>query len=348
MSWLAVLLLLAPTATARAGLFGPSLDRTNRRLRGTIIDYTHNHGSDRRLWSPSLQEKRDLYVYLPPGYDPCKRYPTLLWLHGFAQDEQSFLTQVAPAIDAAIACGNMPPLIVAAPDGSLKSRSTVFFLNAGSFYLNTKAGNFEDYLIQDVWSFLVTHYPVRPEREAHVLAGVSMGGGAAYNLAIKNRDCFGVVLGMFPPLNTRWMDAHGNYMANFDPNNWGWRTQTGLGFGVVGRFFGVVTIRLKHVIGPLYGFGPNAVAAMSRENPIEMLDTFDVRDGQLAMYVGYGGKDQFNIDAQVESFVYHAHERGIGITVGYEPKGKHDLATAYQLFPSAVEWLGPLLAPYAP
>src|SRR5262245_29620540 len=42
------------------------LDKINRRLHGQVIDYTHNHGQDNRIWSEALQCKRDLYVYLPP------------------------------------------------------------------------------------------------------------------------------------------------------------------------------------------------------------------------------------------------------------------------------------------
>src|SRR5262249_62399560 len=55
-----------------------------------IVDHTANHGKDNRIWSRSLYQRRDLYVYLPPGYDPSQRYPLILWLHGFTQDEQSF------------------------------------------------------------------------------------------------------------------------------------------------------------------------------------------------------------------------------------------------------------------
>src|SRR5438105_5904273 len=82
-----------------------ALDRTNRTLAGHVDDYTNNHGSDRRIWSAALCERRDLYVYLPPGFDPCKKYPIIVWLHGFAQDEQSFLYDVVPKLDRAMADG---------------------------------------------------------------------------------------------------------------------------------------------------------------------------------------------------------------------------------------------------
>jgi hypothetical protein len=66
------------------------------------------------------------------------------------------------------------------------------------------------------------------------------------------------------------------------------------------------------------------------------------------MCVAYGGKDQFNIHTQVESFLYVARQRGLSVEVCYDPDGKHDLATAERLFPCVVKWLAPLLEPYAP
>src|SRR5262249_49870676 len=40
------------------------LDRLNAELKGHVVDFTHNHGVDNRMWSPALGKKRDMYVYL--------------------------------------------------------------------------------------------------------------------------------------------------------------------------------------------------------------------------------------------------------------------------------------------
>jgi S-formylglutathione hydrolase FrmB len=323
------------------------LSRLNRRLHGQVIDHTDRHDGDRRLWSAALNEKRDLYVYLPPRFDPACRYPVIFWLHGFAQDEHSFLTYVVESLDEAMACGKLPRAIVVVPDGSLYGRACLY--NAGTFFMNSKAGNFEDFLMQDVWTFVHEHYPIRPEPEAHVLAGVSMGGGAAFNLGMKYRDRVKVVVGFFPPVNTRWVNCRGRYMANFDPECWGWRTDVSRGHEVVGRFYGVITVRMRQVIDPLYDRrDPNVIFQIAEENPIEMIDRLHLREGELDLYIAYGGKDQFNIDAQVESFLFMARERGLTVGVGYDPRGKHDFPTAKKLFPGVLEWLAPRLAPYSP
>jgi hypothetical protein len=117
---------------------------------------------------------------------------------------------------------------------------------------------------------------------------------------------------------------------------------------VVGAFFGgLVKIRQAQVIQPLYGaHNPNTAAEVARENPIEMLDTYDVREGRLAMYIAYGGKDEFNITAQAESFLFRARERGLTVQVGYDPEGHHDRPTALKLMPGALNFLAERLAPY--
>jgi S-formylglutathione hydrolase FrmB len=347
---MAVLLLaLAPGGQARANVLRNrhELDRVNARLGGRVLDYTRNHGADRRIWSPALGERRDLYVYLPPGFDPCRRYPLAIWLHGFAQDESVFLRDVIVPLDRAILDGTVPPLIVAAPDGSLHGLDCYF--SAGSFFLNSKAGRFEDFLMVDVWDFVTQRFPVRPEREAHAVVGVSMGAGAAYNKAFKYPDRIGVVVGLFPPLNWRWLDCHGRYRADFDPCCWGWRTDFDRRHQPIARYYGLITIRLGRLAGPLYSRGdPQVLPDIIANNPIEMLAIHDVRPGQFAMYIGYGGKDQFNIDAQVESFLYVAHHRGLEPTVRYDPEGKHDRATALRFMPDIFAWLGQQLFPFGP
>src|SRR5262249_28551626 len=128
-----------------------------------------------------------------------------------------------------------------------------------------------------------------------------------------------------------------------------WREDFSRGHEVVGRFYGVITVRLRTVINPLYGrHNPDTLALVSANNPIELLDRLDVKPGEVEMYVGYAGKDQFNLDAQAESFLYRAGQKGLEVGVGYEPKGKHDVKTGLKLLPGLIEWLRPRLAPYSP
>jgi S-formylglutathione hydrolase FrmB len=341
---LTVFVLSCSTAEAQLGKLFRRAPSVNR-FHGQVLDFTYNHGSDRRIYSEALGEKRDLYVYLPPGYDASRKYPFIFWLHGIEQDEKGFLEHGLPQIDRDMACGKLTPSIIAIPDGSLRGRPGYFSANSG--FVNSRAGNFEGFLFNDVYGFVQSNFPIRPEREAHVLAGVSIGGGAAFHHAIARRQEFGVVIGIFPPLNLRWMDCKGHYFANFDPDNWGWREHYHLGLKPVGKFYGgLVSVPWRRLVQPLYGHGNQVVPQLSRDNPIEMLDAYYLKKGELEMLVAYGGKDQFNIDAQVESFLERAQQRGLTVDVIHDPRGKHDVRTAMNFLPGAVDWLAIRLEPY--
>ena len=347
--WLALVFLVLGTPPADAHLLPRplQLDRLNRKLAGQVIDYTKNHGPNRRIYSSALGEKRDLYVYLPPGYDPCKKYPLGIYLHGFLEAENGFLEDVVGPLDRAIASGKLPPLIIAAPDGSVHGANC--FITVGTFFLNSNLGNFEDYIVNDVYGFMLKNYPIRPEPEAHVLLGVSMGGRAAFANVIKYRDRFKVAVAVFPPLNLRWISCRGRYMDNFDPCCWGWRTDFSRGHEVVGRFYGVVVVRLWRTVYPLVGRNnPDTLNFVIAANPIEMLDLYDIKPGDVELYVAYGGKDEFNIDAQVESFLYRAREKNLAVGVGYSPNGRHNVRSAMKLLPGMIDWLRVRLEPYSP
>src|SRR3712207_2486562 len=90
--WLMALLVAGLCASAaRADVQGVPV---NTRIKGRVVDYTGNHGTNHRIWSRSLYCWRDAYVYLPPHYNKNECYPVVVFLHGFFQDEQSFLRYV--------------------------------------------------------------------------------------------------------------------------------------------------------------------------------------------------------------------------------------------------------------
>ena len=346
-AWLGLVLLVGWPVHGAFASSKLELALVNRKLHGQILDFTNNGcGKDKRLWSRSLQELRDLYIYVPPCFDWNQRYPLVILMHGFGTDERMLL-KIAPMIDEAILDGRLPPVIIAAPDGSLAGDPKV--LLPGSLFVNSQAGDFEDYICQDVWDFMVQHFPICPEREAHVLAGYDMGGFAAYSIAMRHRDGFGVAIGMMPLLNLRWTDKLGHYMAKFDPYDWGWRNQLNSRELLACFYLGLGNVRVRNIVGPLWGEQDEEVLEeISYVNPIELIDRTGLRPGDLAMYVAYAGQDDYNIDAQVESFLYMARYRGLPVGVGYAPNGKHDITTAMHLVPGIIKWLGPLLAPYSP
>jgi S-formylglutathione hydrolase FrmB len=347
--WPSLLLVAVLASPASAKLLPRPfvLDRYNRQIAGQVLDFTNNHGTDRRIYSPALDQKRDLYVYLPPGYDPCKRYPMGIYLHGFLSDEASFLINVVKPIDTAIACGKLPPMVIAAPDGSVNGLKCL--ATYGTFFSNTKLGRYEDYLVCDVYSWVIKTFSVRPEPEAHFLLGVSMGGHGAFSKTMKHPDKFRIALGILPPLNMLWSSCRERYMDKFDPCCWKQRDGLGRDREVVGRFYGIFTISQGHLINPMYGRNdPNTPEAMRRDNPFDLLDSRDVKPGQFEFFVAYAGKDEFNLDAQAESFLYRARQKDIPVTVRYLPDGHHNTATGVKFMPDIIQWLGEKLGRFAP
>jgi S-formylglutathione hydrolase FrmB len=174
-----------------------------------------------------------------------------------------------------------------------------------------------------------------------------MGGFGAFNIAMKHRDRFKHVVGVLPVLNLRWVDCQGCYHANFDPNNWGWRTAADNPREVLARFYhGLLKVRVKELFYPVFGQGPEAIWRASLENPIEMIDRLGIKPGDLEMYIGYAGRDEFNLDAHAESFLYLAGARGIRATVYYDPKGRHAEQTAVKMILSVIDWLAERLRAY--
>src|SRR5262249_5947142 len=157
---------------------------------------------------------------------------------------------------------------------------------------------------------------------------------------IKHKDQVKVALGFMPALNLRWVDCHDKYNRPFDPCCWGWRSRR-RPCEVIGRPHPLVKVRFKVLFDPIIGRGPDAIDELSRINPIEIMDHYDLQNGELALFVGYGGMDEFNISAQVESFLYRAAERGVTVGVSYDPKGRHDFASGRRLLPAALEWIAP-------
>ncbi len=320
------------------------LDRTNAKLAGRVLDYTNNHDGDRRIWSPALQQWRGVYVYLPPGYDGTAKFPVMLWLHGVNQTERNFLG-IVDHFDEGIRAGTFPPVVIVAPDGSVRNR--VSLVTIGSWYMNSKAGAFEDYVIRDVWGWALRCFAVRPEREAHVIAGASMGGYGAYNLAFKHREQFGHVVGIMPALDTQYCDCHGRYFADYDPNCVGRRTEFRRS-QVVGRF-GPILVRQRRLLDPLFGrFGGADLDVIRTNNPTEMLGLYDIRPGEFNLFAAYPTEDEFNVSAHVQHFADVAARRGVHVHVVRIEGGHHTVRDGVRSFPALSAWLTPLLAPYVP
>jgi S-formylglutathione hydrolase FrmB len=120
---------------------------------GTVVNirYESKVLKDNPLGDPHI---RDLFVYLPPGYDETDAaYPAVYCLTGFTGrgkmllNDNAFTPNLAERMDKLIAAGTVRPMIVVMPN--------CFTHYGGSQYINSTAtGRYEDYLIEEIVPFV--------------------------------------------------------------------------------------------------------------------------------------------------------------------------------------------------
>lgn len=156
---------------------------------------------------------RGLRVYLPKAYYEAENqlFPVIYYLPGFGD-----WTMLGVAIPGDLEQANaaLNPAIVVIVDGR----------NAfdGSFYVNSPVtGNWGDYVSKDVVDYIDAHYRSIPNRRARGVAGHSMGGFGALDLAMRHPEVFGSVFAMAPGLvgakgivDTQMFDSY-THISNF-------------------------------------------------------------------------------------------------------------------------------------
>jgi enterochelin esterase family protein len=138
--------------------------------------------------------ERELYVYVPPGYDqaPGTRYPLLVALAGYGSTNRSLLNydffqpSAVERFDRLIRDGRMQPALLALPDAINRW--------AGSQFLDSAAtGPYQSYLADEIVPFVDAHYRTVPAREARAVAGRSSGGFGALRLGLDRPDVFAAI-----------------------------------------------------------------------------------------------------------------------------------------------------------
>ncbi len=142
---------------------------------------------------------RNIAIYLPPGYESSdKVYPVIYLLHGFGGNERSFVDEVGEnfavfLLDTMIENDVLKEVIIVMPNAKNKY--------GGSYYLNSELiGNYEDYIVKEIVSYIDSNYRTIKDREARAIAGASMGGYGGITLAMKHPETYCAVAVLSPPL----------------------------------------------------------------------------------------------------------------------------------------------------
>jgi enterochelin esterase family protein len=157
-----------------------------------------------RLDSPHLAgnllgdpSERDLFVYLPPGYEETnRRYPTAYLLHAYgdtaeglvtpATDGQRWAPPLEDVLDPVFGRMGVPPMVVVIPDGNSR-------YGCGQWIDSPVTGRFEQYVVHDVVASIDSTYRTIPHARSRGVFGFSSGGFGAWNIASRNPDVFGAM-----------------------------------------------------------------------------------------------------------------------------------------------------------
>jgi enterochelin esterase-like enzyme len=170
--------LLALVVPGAAGSTGGQL-----RLRGHLFTRT--------LWSSALGRTERVLVYVPPGYLGGRgTYPLAILLHGVPGRPEDFVTHgMVNDLDGQMAAGRIAPFVVALPQGGDRPADD----NEWADSTQRPGERWESYLATDVLGFVQSRFRVRADAGGHAIAGLSMGGFGAMNVALHHRDEFGAV-----------------------------------------------------------------------------------------------------------------------------------------------------------
>ena len=313
-----------------------------------------------RLGDP---HERPLWVYLPPGYDESKRYPSIYVIQGYTgqldmwRNRSPFGAQTYPELcDEVFASGEVPPAIVVWVDAWTKI--------GGSQFLDSPAiGNYHTYLCDEVVPWIDARYPTLAEAAHRGIQGKSSGGYGAMVTPMLRPDRFGGVATHagdalfeacyakdFPETARLLRDKHDGSYERFWEDFHSRPLVTKPGDFVLVNSWGMAaaysadddgTVRL-----PFDDTGrllPNVWERWLEWDPVRMVERHaETLRGLRAIYVDAGKRDEYYLDLGAEAFRRELER--VGVTdVFYELfEGKH--GGIVWRYPIALRYLAERLA----
>lgn len=198
-------------------------------------------------------------VYLPPDYDTSSRsYPVVYLLHGYGDDETGWIQfgEIDRLADAAIASGEIPPMVIIMPDGKK------------NWYINNHDSSvrYEDFFLEEFIPAVESVYRIRSEKRFRGVSGLSMGGYGSLVYALRRPDLFAACSALSSGLRTTAEHAQAEnerYDRVFTP-----------------------------VFGPDRGGEKRITEHFLRNNPIHLVETGDVDDiKSVRFYIDCGDED---------------------------------------------------------
>ena len=141
------------------------------------------------FYSPALQRRGDVSVFVPRGCEDETNLPVALLLHGVYGSHWAWSMSggAHKAAQGLIDSGAIRPMVLVMPSDGL--------WNNGSGYLKHEEADYEAWIVEDVRDGVTQAIPQVGEQSAWSIAGLSMGGYGALRLGAKYAERFAAVSG---------------------------------------------------------------------------------------------------------------------------------------------------------
>ena len=144
---------------------------------------------DASFYSEVLDTVKKVDIYLPKDYyeHPDQQYATIYYLHGGDGNQNEgneFAHHYYNTHAESPLSDSVPAAIFVCPNGDYDPYY-------GSYWVNSVLyGNFEDYIINDLFAFIESQFRARTEKDFRFITGYSMGGFGSAHIALSNPDKF--------------------------------------------------------------------------------------------------------------------------------------------------------------
>ncbi|KKO54950.1 alpha/beta hydrolase [Paenibacillus sp. DMB20] len=159
------------------------------------------------FYSEILNNKRDMFVYLPPSYNQNeeKRYPVLYMhdgQHVFFADQKGESWDIHRIVDQLTAEGKMKEIIVVAVSHIEDARIAEYMHSIPGgydiFHTDNQGELYEEFLVREVKPYIDATYRTLTDKEHTALMGSSAGGLVSYNIGFRQSETFGMIGALCP------------------------------------------------------------------------------------------------------------------------------------------------------
>jgi S-formylglutathione hydrolase FrmB len=289
------------------------------------------------FFSPSLGVRKHFEIYLPPSYerDATRRYPVAYYLHGADGNESDWVSRAAiDWVMDSLEMRGVPEMILVMPDGDESWYATSStpaniseclqqnFNEVASLHCAVHA-RYDDYIARDLVQHIDSSYRTLADRRHRAIAGLSMGGLGALDIALGAPDVFSAVVSHSGVVSLLYDGPHPYAPpAHYAPSLDSLRTEIG------DRLW-------KEMVA---AFGDD-VAAWRAHDPTERARQLsDTHRPLPAIYFDAGREDQLTIDRN-RAFDAELTALGVPHTFRVWP-GQHNWRFWHEHVGEGLTWLG--------